>query len=45
MIRCDLLAAELAESDAARRAAARDVAASARRLGMRAVEDAALKLV
>lgn len=44
LARCDLLAAELAESDEQRRAVAVDVAVQAGRLGMRGVEAAALKL-
>ena len=45
LARCALLAAELTESDERRRAMAGEVAAEARRLGMRGVEAAALKLV
>lgn len=45
LLRCDLLAAELAGSEAQRRAMANDVAGRAARLGMRGVEAAALKLV
>jgi hypothetical protein len=44
VVRCDLLAAELAESDEERRTAAHAVVAESRRLGMRAVEAAALEL-
>jgi len=44
LVRCALLAAELSESDGQRRAMAAEVAADARRLGMLAVEAAALKL-
>jgi DNA-binding SARP family transcriptional activator/DNA polymerase III delta prime subunit len=44
LVRCDLLAAELVESDEERRTAAHAVVVKARRLGMRAVEAAALEL-
>ncbi|MCW2513477.1 MAG: transcriptional regulator, putative ATPase, winged helix family, partial [Mycobacterium sp.] len=44
LVRCDLLAAELADSEVARRAAAEEVALEASRLGMRGVEAAALRL-
>jgi len=45
LVRCNLLAAELIEPDAERRAAARQVAAEAERLGMMGVRAAASKLV
>ncbi|MDX1888659.1 BTAD domain-containing putative transcriptional regulator [Mycolicibacterium sp. 050158] len=44
LVRCDLLAAELAESEAQRRALATDVAARADRLGMNTLRAAALRL-
>lgn len=44
LVRCELLAAQLAESDDERRAVAEAVATEARRLGMRAVEAAALEM-